>query len=93
MEEGVGGGPGGAGGLPLYSSIFNNTEASIAYSGGGYGNSDSGNIFNTGYDQSNNYVGYYGFGANGQGNQSQLDSNKNGNPGVVILRYTKSQTT
>lgn len=88
---GVGGDAGGPGGLPLYSTIFNNTGASIAYSGGGYGNSDGGGINDTGYDQSNTYIGYYGFGANGQGNQAQLNSNKNGNPGVVIIRYLKSQ--
>ncbi len=74
-----------AGGLPLYSSI---TGSSIAYAGGGYGNSDGGAVYNPGYDLNNNYVGYYGFGANGTGTGSTYPS---GNGGVVIVRYTKSQ--
>lgn len=88
---GAGQNSGGAGGLPLYSTQFNNTGASIAYAGGGYGNTDGGSIYDTGYNQSNTYVGYYGFGANGQGDQTQLNSNKNGNPGIVVVRYTKAQ--
>jgi len=88
---GVGSNGGGPGGLPLYSNEFNSTGASIAYSGGGYGNTDSGNIYDTGYNQSNTLVGYYGFGGNGQGLQSQVNSNKYGNPGIVVVKYTKAQ--
>lgn len=74
-----------AGGLPLYNSI---TGSSVAYAGGGYGNSDGGVVYDTGYDLNNNYVGYYGFGTNGSGIGNTYP---NGNAGVVIVRYTKSQ--
>jgi hypothetical protein len=99
--SGGGGGAGGSGsngsqnslvsgGLPLYNSNFNNTSASIAYSGGGYGNSDSGPVYNTGYNTSNVYVGYYGFGGNGQGLQDSLTSNSHANPGVFVIKYTRA---
>ena len=67
------------GGLPLYSSI---TGTSTAYSGGGYGNSDSGTVYATGTNQSGTVVGYYGFGSNGTG-----PSGVQANPGVVIIAY------
>lgn len=79
-----------SGGLPLYNSNFNNTSASIAYSGGGYGNSDGGPVYNTGYNASNVYVGYYGFGGNGQGQQDNLTSNNHANPGVFVIKYTRA---
>ena len=99
--SGGGGGAGGAGssgsqnsfvsgGLPLYNSNFNNTSASIAYSGGGYGNSDGGAVYNTGYNTSNVYVGYYGFGGNGQGQQDNLTSNNHANPGIFVIKYTRA---
>ena len=74
----------------MYNSNFNNTSASIAYSGGGYGNSDGGPIYNTGYNASNVYVGYYGFGGNGQGLQDNLTSNNHANPGVFVIKYTRA---
>ncbi len=67
------------GGLPIYSSI---TGTSTAYSGGGYGNSDSGTVYATGTNRSGTVVGYYGFGANGTG-----PSGVQANPGVVIIAY------
>lgn len=67
------------GGLPIYSSI---TGTSTAYSGGGYGNSDSGTVYATGTNRNGTVVGYYGFGANGTG-----PSGVQANPGVVIIAY------
>ena len=67
------------GGLPMYSSI---TGTSTAYSGGGYGNADSGVVYPAGTNQFNTVVGYYGFGSNGTGT-----SGSKANPGVVIIAY------
>lgn len=77
-----------SGGAPLYSSNFNSSGTSIAYSGGGYGNADSDPIFETGRDKNNNLIGYYGFGANGMGLQTEA---KNANPGIIVVKYSKSQ--
>lgn len=73
------------GGLP-YTSLI--TGSSVKYAGGGYGNADSGTIYATGYNKSNTYLGYYGFGANGTGVPN--GSPYTGNPGVVIVRYLKT---
>jgi len=70
------------GGAPLYSSI---TGVSTAYSGGGYGNSDSGIVYATGTNQFGTVVGYYGFGSNGTG-----PVGVKANPGVVIIAYPSS---
>jgi hypothetical protein len=77
-----------SGGAPLYSTNFNSSGTSIAYSGGGYGNADSDPIYDTGRDKDNNLIGYYGFGANGMGLQSEA---KSGNPGIIVVKYSKSQ--
>jgi hypothetical protein len=89
---GSGGGAGGAGingnggyvagGLPREYAI---SGSNVKYAGGGYGTVDSGTIYATGYDTSNNYLGYYGFGANGTGAPNA--SPYTGNPGVVILKH------
>ena len=65
--------------MPLYSSI---TGTSTAYSGGGYGNSDSGTVYATGTNRNGTVVGYYGFGSNGTG-----PTGVQANPGVVIIAY------
>ena len=70
------------GGAPMYSSI---TGSSVAYSGGGYGNSDSGTVYASGTNQNGTVVGYYGFGANGTG-----PVGVSANPGVVIIAYPDS---
>ncbi len=70
------------GGAPMYSSI---TGTSVAYSGGGYGNSDSGIVYASGTNQNGTVVGYYGFGANGTG-----PVGVSANPGVVIIAYPNS---
>jgi len=92
---GSGGGAGGAGitgtgayvagGNPYTSSI---SGSSANYAGGGFGNSDSGTIYATGYNSSNILQGYYGYGANGTG--SPNGSSYNGNPGIAIVRYPGS---
>jgi len=89
---GSGGGAGGAGstgtgglvagGAPLISSF---SGSSAKYAGGGYGNSDAGAVYATGYDGSNTLQGYYGYGANGTGVPNA--STYNGNPGIAIIRY------
>jgi len=90
--SGGGGGAGGAGsngvasnqvagGAPLAVSI---TGSSVNYAGGGYGNADSGAVNGTGYNTSNSFVGYYGFGANGTG-APNANPNSGAN-GIVILR-------
>jgi len=84
------GGPGenGVGGIAVNGGIgilSNITGTNIMYGGGGYGNSDNGVINNTGYDKQNNFIGFYGFGANGQGSGTVY----NGNRGVVIIKYKK----
>lgn len=76
-----------SGGLPLYSSNFNENGTSIGYAGGGYGNYDSGDIMPTGQTQNQTVLGYYGFGANGMGLQSNA---KNANPGIVVVKYSKN---
>jgi hypothetical protein len=90
--SGSGGGAGGAGnngagvvvagGLPREFSI---SGSPVKYSGGGYGNTDGGAVYTTGYNESNVLVGYYGFGANGTG--SPNTSPTPGNPGVVIVKH------
>jgi len=92
---GSGGGAGGAGvtgtgayvtgGAPYTSSI---SGSSVNYAGGGYGNSDSGTVYVTGYNSSNVQQGYYGYGANGTG--APNNSSYNGNPGIAIVRYLGS---
>ena len=77
-----------AGGSPLYSSF---TGTSVAYAGGGYGNSDGGAVYQTGYNTSNTQVGVYGFGANGTGAPNA--SPYIGNSGVVILKIPTSRYT
>ena len=88
--SGGGGGAGGVGatgivgqavngGAPMYSSI---TGTSVAYSGGGYGNADSGTVYASGTNQNGTSVGYYGFGANGTG-----PVGVSANPGAVIIAY------
>ncbi len=88
--SGGGGGAGGVGatgivgqavngGAPMYSSI---SGTSVAYSGGGYGNADSGTVYPSGTNQNGTVVGYYGFGANGTG-----PVGVSGNPGAVIIAY------
>ena len=91
--SGAGGGAGGAGpngvlnsqvagGAPVYYSI---SGTSVAYAGGGYGNSDGGTIYPTGQNTAGTTIGYYGFGANGTG--APNNSSYTGNPGIVIIRY------
>ena len=71
--------PGGA------SLPFSITGSPANYAGGGYGNSDGGAVYNTGYSISNTFLGTYGYGANGTG--APNGSPYTGNPGVVIVRY------
>lgn len=71
-----------AGGLPREFSI---SGSAVKYAGGGYGTYDSGPVYQTGYDTSNTYLGYYGFGSNGTGSPN-INPNP-GNPGVVIVKY------
>ena len=91
--SGAGGGAGGAGsngtaGVAVPGGpgvVYNITGSSARYAGGGYGNLDGGTIYQTGYDSSGTYLGYYGYGANGTG--SPNNSPYSGNPGIVIVRY------
>lgn len=71
-----------AGGLPREFSI---SGSAVKYAGGGYGSNDGGPVYQTGYDTSNTYLGYYGFGSNGTGSPN-INPNP-GNPGVVIVKY------
>lgn len=91
--SGGGGGAGGAGangstgnmvggGSPLSYSI---SGSSANYAGGGYGNADSGPMYSTGYNTGNNFLGTYGYGANGTG--SPNTSPYSGNGGIAIVRY------
>ena len=90
--SGSGGGAGGAGnngtGAPVAGGLpreFSISGSPVKYSGGGYGNTDGGAVYTTGYNESNVLVGYYGFGANGTG--SPNISPTPGNPGVVIVKH------
>ncbi len=75
-----------AGGPALYSTI---SGSNVAYSGGGYGNSDGGAINPTGQNIAGASVGFYGFGANGTGAPNA--SPYSGNGGIAIIRYQGSQ--
>lgn len=89
--SGGGGGAGSAGANGITNQFvaggsgrtYTISGTSQVYSGGGYGSPDSGAVYNTGYDFNNNFVGTYGFGANGTG----LSAAGGGSQGVVIVRY------
>ena len=91
---GGGGGAGGAGpngsannpvlgGAPAAYSL---SGSSVNYAGGGYGTADSTAVYQTGYNYSGTYLGFYGYGACGTGLPNT--NPYNGNGGIVIVRYT-----
>ena len=69
--------PGGLG------KAFSISGTSTMYAGGGYGNADQGVVYANGRDCNNIQLGYYGYGANGEGTTSPGP----GAPGIVIVRY------
>ena len=89
--SGAGGGAGGTGPNGIQNTAvsggahatYSTSGSSANYAGGGYGNSDSGPVYSTGYDQNNSFRGTYGYGSNGTGTTGVT-----ANGGIAIIRYT-----